>query len=257
MARGEERVERGAWRGARGEERVERGAGSGARGAGSGARGAGRTTRPGHTPMADFTLQADLDSIRRSMDLSDTTGRKKAFTGFDPSSSILSYAGVFLLCLAVVSLASGCKSSGLSQSDGSAHRGKRTERVKANGLNLRGGPTTKAAVLAVLKQGERVVIEDRKGNWIKVRRGGGNTRGWVYGAYLTGFSIATPVKPAPSAGRISKKETSPIDEPEEDLTSEIGGKITTIADEEPPPDPSPGQSDELETLSPKETLPIE
>ncbi len=238
--------------------------------------------------------------------MSTTPRKNRSFMKFEAYSSAPPYAVFLIVCLAVMSLASGCKTSGSAQSIQPADPNERVEYVKARSLNLRGGPSTKAPVLGVLKKGERVVIEDRKGNWIKIRKENDNSEGWVYGAYLTGFSIAapakpkpaeeqistkrttpvepkpaeeeistkvttpvtpkpaeeeistketTPVTPKPAEEQISTKETTPVDDAsEEEDTTEIGGKITTIAEEEPAPErPSEQQADELESLSPKQT----
>lgn len=62
----------------------------------------------------------------------------------------------------------------------------RSETVAAAALNLREEPSTKSEILAQLKKGERVTIQDQEGKWVKVMTKGGRI-GWVYGTYLTGF----------------------------------------------------------------------
>ena len=64
----------------------------------------------------------------------------------------------------------------------------RTERVTASRLNMRGGPSPEAEIIAVLEKGEAVKIKGRQGNWIKVRNRE-DLEGWVYGAYLTGIEM--------------------------------------------------------------------
>ncbi len=61
-----------------------------------------------------------------------------------------------------------------------------TASVTARSLNLRKGPSTQAAVLAVLEKGDRVRVEAQDGLWLSVVTRNGR-KGWVHGKYLTGF----------------------------------------------------------------------
>lgn len=62
----------------------------------------------------------------------------------------------------------------------------RSETVTASALNLREEPSTRSGILAQLKNGERVTIQDQEGKWVKVMTKRGRI-GWVYSNYLTGF----------------------------------------------------------------------
>ncbi len=81
-------------------------------------------------------------------------------------------------------------------------------RVKSERINMRAGPSTQNAVVVGLTRGAPLLVEDRSGDWIRVKTEGGDS-GWV-AAWLTygdpkltpdhfGPAPATPTPAAPAA----------------------------------------------------------
>ncbi len=84
-------------------------------------------------------------------------------------------------------------------------------RVKSERINMRAGPSTQNAVVVGLTRGAPLLVEDRSGDWIRVKTEGGDS-GWV-AAWLTyGDPKLTPdhFAPAPAAPAAPAAQPQPV-----------------------------------------------
>jgi len=73
----------------------------------------------------------------------------------------------------------------------------RGDRIGPTAVNMRSGPSTGAATLAVLAADQPVQIGDVSNGWVQVTLADG-TSGWVYGTYLANGAPATASTPKPA-----------------------------------------------------------
>ena len=57
--------------------------------------------------------------------------------------------------------------------------------VVARALNVRSGPSSKTAIVGVLRDGDAAyLLGESKGSWVKVKAGENGDEGWVFSKYL-------------------------------------------------------------------------
>jgi SH3-like domain-containing protein len=67
----------------------------------------------------------------------------------------------------------------------------RSDSIGASAVNLRAGPSTATATVAVLQPGQPVQTGETDGGWVEVTLADGTT-GWVYSRYLASVAAAAP-----------------------------------------------------------------
>ncbi len=75
-----------------------------------------------------------------------------------------------------------------------------TDAIGASAVNMRSGPSSKAATVSVLPPGQPIQISGEQDGWIEVTLPDGTT-GWVYSRYVAGTEVADappPADPAPA-----------------------------------------------------------
>jgi SH3-like domain-containing protein len=82
----------------------------------------------------------------------------------------------------------------------------RPDSIGSSAVNLRTGPSTASATVAVLQPGQTVHTGPVSDGWVEVTLADGTT-GWVYSRYLASVAAATPAKPAASTETRSAKAT--------------------------------------------------
>jgi hypothetical protein len=97
--------------------------------------------------------------------------------------------------------------------------------VTGNTVNMRDGPSMKAAILRQLHKGDELIEKERKGNWVMVGRQGKFKAGWVHSSLLTRVEPEAPPETTPSAMTVDVFEGLPTAKQTEELgrlVSDVG-----------------------------------